>query len=120
MLLRLGLGVLEPLDSVTDVIGVTSSSRGGDSVVGDVDGDGLISTVSTCVVKPFDSESTDLVDPTVLRRSRCRFTSILLLKYDSKHSSSVTVPPSCGSGIATSNNLSLTNLWSSLASSFPV
>jgi hypothetical protein len=80
----------------------------------------VTSTVSICDVKPLDVESKDLVEPTVLRRSRWRLTSILLLKYDSKQSSSVTVFPSTGSGIATSSNLSLTNLWSLLTSSFPV
>jgi hypothetical protein len=41
-----------------------------------------ISIASTCVVEPLDmeAESIDRIEVAVLRRSMCRFTSILLLK----------------------------------------
>ena len=78
------------------------------------------SAASICMVWPL-SVSVDLTDCAVFRRWRWRFTSILLLKYVSRQSSKVMTRPSSRSlGIATSSNLSLTNLWSSAASSLPV
>jgi len=63
----------------------------------------------------------DLMELIVFRRSKCRLTSIRLLKYISRHSSKVMGRPSgWSSGIATSSNRSFTNLWSSSASSLPV
>ncbi len=50
--------------------------------------------------------------------SRYLFTWILLLKKNSKHSSSVMMCPSV-SGRASSRRRSLTNLWSSVTSSLP-
>lgn len=99
----------DPPKSVIDDSGFVGS-QGEVGVIGE-DVSGSTSTVSMCVIQPLAIESTDLVEPVVLDRSRYRFTSILLLKYDSKQSSSVTdLPSSESGGMATSSNLSLTNL----------
>lgn len=70
ILLLRGIGGFALPVSVTDDIEFTLSSRTGDGKVGDAEGVGESSTVSTCVVKPLAIESTDFVEPTVLRRSR--------------------------------------------------
>lgn len=112
MLLRRGLRgklVDDSVDPVRDDSGVISWRRG-DDPIGDEDVEEPTSTVSTCEEKPFAMESTEFVELTALFLWRYRFTSIRLLKYSSRHCSKVTSFPSTGSGIATSSNLSLTNL----------
>ncbi len=102
--------------------GLALRGRKGDDTVGE-EGNESVSTVSTWKACAFveSSDSVERVELTVVRLSRCRLTSILLLKYVSKQSSSVVTFPSWGSGgIATSRSLSLINLWSSVASSLPV
>lgn len=108
-------------NSVNDDHGLAPSTGDAFVSVGDNVGVVSISTASMCEVDPLDIESIDLIEAAVLRRSKCRFTSILLLKYASKQSSRVRDDPSVGSGgMATSRSRSLMNLWSSLSSSFPV
>ena len=110
MLFRRGLLSIEvdSVDAARDDSGVISSGRG-DDPIGDEETEEPTSTVSTCAANPLDVESNDCVEPG-LCSWRYLFTSILLLKYASRHSSKVTVFPSVGSGIATSSNLSLMNL----------